>query len=174
MRTAISPEPALLGFLRRSPLHGYDLYKQVTNQLGPVWHLGQSQMYAILKDYEQRGWIRSVMEPQRGRPTRKTMELTPEGKKAFDAWMKQASRGMREFRVDFFTRLYFAQAKGGKAVKRLLERQIQEMQSELKRLRASTAVRQENEFAQLVEQFREAQLKAILEWLEQLREDSGE
>jgi DNA-binding PadR family transcriptional regulator len=173
MRTAITPEPALLGFLRQSPLHGYDLYKQVTNQLGPVWHLGQSQMYAILKDYEQRGWIQSVMEPQSGRPTRKTLQLTPEGAKVFEAWMKQASRGMREFRVDFFTRLYFAQTRGSTSVKRLLDRQIEEMQRELESLSAAAQTEQESNFAQLVQQFRVEQLQAILQWLEQLREDAS-
>lgn len=169
MRTEISPEPALLGFLRQSPLHGYDLYKQVMGQLGPVWHLGQSQMYAILKDYEQRGWIRSAMEPQAGRPARKVLRLTPKGSKAFDSWMEQSSHGLREFRVDFFTRLFFAQQGGASAVKRLLARQITETQRELDHLRATDPDSQTPSFARLVHHFREEQLQGVLEWLEHVQ-----
>src|SRR6188474_983544 len=112
MTKTISPEPALLGFLQQGPLHGYDLHKQVVANLGAVWHLGQSQMYAILKEYETRGWIKTVLVPQNGRPARKMLQLTPAGKRAFDSWMNQTAHGLREFRVDFFARLYFARAAG--------------------------------------------------------------
>ena len=97
---SISPEPALLGFLQQGPLHGYDLYKQVVANLGAVWRLGQSQMYAILKEYEARGWIKTIVMPQNGRPARKMLQLTPAGKRAFDSWMNRAAHGLREFRVE--------------------------------------------------------------------------
>ena len=45
----LSPEMALLGQLYGSPGHGYDLHRKVFTDLGYVWHLSQSQAYAILK-----------------------------------------------------------------------------------------------------------------------------
>lgn len=169
MRTTISPEPALLGFLRQAPLHGYDLYKQVTTELGPVWHLGQSQMYAILKEYETRGWVRIVLQTQGGRPPRKVLELTPAGSHAFDEWMEQSARGLRELRVDFLARLFFARAQGKQPLRRLLDRQIQATRREMENFVTARADQDPSEFADLVRNFRVEQLRAILDWLEETR-----
>ena len=53
----LSPEMALLGQLYDSPGHGYDLHRTVVSDLGHVWHLSQSQAYAILKRLETQGDI---------------------------------------------------------------------------------------------------------------------
>lgn len=50
----LSPEFALLGFLWAGSMHGYDLHRRMNEQLGHVWHLSQSQAYAILKRLETR------------------------------------------------------------------------------------------------------------------------
>lgn len=169
MKANISPEPALLGFLQDGPLHGYDLHKQVTQQLGPVWHLGLSQMYAILKEYETRGWLKTVTVAQNGRPARKMLKLTAQGQRAFDAWMVQSARGLREFRVDFFARLYFARAAGRPALRRFLDHQIQATQKERDAL---SAAQTEAEFSAVVRDFRLTQLDAILTWLEAYRAEN--
>ncbi|TAH49129.1 MAG: PadR family transcriptional regulator [Chloroflexota bacterium] len=162
MKANISPEPALLGFLQDGPLHGYDLHKQVRAQLGVVWRLGQSQMYAILKEYETRGWIKTIVAPQTDRPARKMLKLTPQGQRAFDAWMNQSARGLREFRVDFFARLYFAQAAGRRVLRTFLNQQIISTHEELNAL---PQLGKDSEFAETVSSFRRAQLETILEWL---------
>lgn len=166
---SISPEPALLGFLQQGPLHGYDLHKQVVANLGAVWRLGQSQMYAILKDYEKRGWIKTVVTPQNGRPARKMLQLTPAGQRAFETWMSQAAHGLREFRVDFFARLYFARAAGRPALRAFLRQQIQATQDEYDKLQTTPAA---SEFAGVVSNFRQTQLEGILEWLAAYQTDT--
>lgn len=166
MKTTISPEPALLGFLQAGPLHGYDLHKQLTQQLGPAWRLGLSQMYAILKAYETRGWIKTIAVTQNNRPARKMLKLTPAGQHAFDAWMRQSARGLREFRVDFFARLYFARAAGRRALRQFLTQQIRATQRERAALQAVPAAA---EFGETVRSFRLTQLDTILEWLESYR-----
>jgi DNA-binding PadR family transcriptional regulator len=163
MKANISPEPALLGFLQDAPLHGYDLHKQVTQQLGPVWRLGLSQMYAILNAYETRGWIKTIVVMQNGRPPRKMLKLTPAGKRAFDAWMAQSARGLREFRVDFFARLYFARAAGRPVLRHFLKQQIQATQKERDTLKSAERT---SEFSEVVHSFRVMQLESILAWLE--------
>lgn len=161
---SIAPEPALLGFLQDGPLHGYDLHKQVVSNLGAVWRLGLSQMYAIVKEYETRGWIKTVTAaPQNGRPARKMLKLTPQGKRAFDDWMKQSAHGLREFRVDFFARLYFARAAGRPALRAFLKLQIASLRQEYAALETAEAV---SEFSDTVISFRRTQLAAILAWLE--------
>lgn len=173
MRVRISPEPALLGFLLDGPLHGYDLYKQVHQQLGVVWTLGMSQMYAIFNSYAAQGWLRTHTQAQGARPSKKVLELTPAGHRAFDAWLDQPARGLREFRIDFFLRLYFARAAGVAAAKRLIARQISASQKELEALRAREIAAKdgEDDLNRLARSFRIQQLTTILKWLETNRAD---
>jgi DNA-binding PadR family transcriptional regulator len=171
MRARISPEPALLGFLLDGPMHGYDLYKQVNQQLGAVWHLGMSQMYAIFNLYAAQGWLRTRMLTQGARPSKKILELTPTGRRAFEAWLDQPARGLREFRIDFFLRLYFARAAGIGPAKRLIDRQIAASQHELEALRSqeTASLEGEDDLAGLTRNFRIQQLATILKWLENNR-----
>lgn len=168
MRTTISPEPALLGFLRTGPVHGYELYKRVTDELSPVWRLGLSQMYAIVNDYAERGWIRIHVKEQTLRPSKKVLELTPAGRRAFEEWLARPAHGLREFRVDFFARLYFATSYGRGETNRLIRQQISESRRELERLEQGmhSPRNPENEFRLAVRDFRIEQLRAALDWLE--------
>ncbi len=168
MKANISPEPALLGFLLDKPMHGYDLYRRVKRELGPVWHLGQSQMYAIVSDYAARGWIRTRVEHQGTRPAKKILALTASGRRAFDAWIQEPAHGLREFRVDFFARLYFARAVGRRQLDQLLDQQVTAIRRELAALASPEAgeAQAPNEFLEQVRRFRFEQLSATLKWIE--------
>lgn len=171
MRLIISPEPALLGFLLDGPVHGYDLYKQVNAHLGLVWAVGMSQMYAIVKTFETRGWVRSRLRSQSMRPSQKVLELTPAGRVVFEDWVHQPAHGLREFRVDFFLRLYFARRAGARFAQELVEGQIAACRVELENLRTRSAEAgaAEQELYQLARDFRIKQLTTILKWLESHR-----
>ena len=171
MRLNITPEPALLGFLLDGPMHGYDLYKQVNAAFGLVWHIGMSQMYAIVKTYTTRGWIQSEIQPQELRPSKKILAITPAGRQAFDEWLHQPAHGLREFRVDFFLRLYFARVLGAAAVRNLVEQQTANVERELadlKEYRRQSA--DDSEIFLLTRDFRIQQLATILHWLQANRE----
>ncbi len=168
MKVEISPEPALLGFLLAKPLHGYDLYRKVNQELGPIWHLGMSQMYAILSSYQRQGWIGTRLESQRAHPARKMLEVTPAGHQAFHAWRRQTARGMRELRIDFFLRLYFARQAGSAEARKLIDRQRQAVSRELALLAEERAAtdKAENGFHRLAWDFRIHQLTTALKWLD--------
>jgi DNA-binding PadR family transcriptional regulator len=72
----LSPEMALLGLLYGAPGHGYDLHRKVITDLGQVWHLSQSQAYAILKRLEAKGEIIVDEMPQDKLPPRQWLENT--------------------------------------------------------------------------------------------------
>jgi len=170
MRAAITPEPALLGFMQNGPLHGYDLYKQVREHVGLIWRVEMSQMYAILSAYAARGWIGTQIKSQDTRPARKMLELTPAGRRAFEEWMLRPAHGLREFRVDFFLRLYFARVAGAPVAKKLITQQIASIKHELEvqRTREDAAG---DDFFKLARDFRVHQLKTILKWLEDNRDE---
>jgi DNA-binding PadR family transcriptional regulator len=171
MRLATFPEPALLGFLLDGPMHGYELYKQMNQHLGPVWSLGRSQMYGILANFAARGWIKGHLRHQGARPTLKILELTPAGRKAFEAWLYQPAHGLREFRIDFFLRLYFVRRAGAPFARDLVEGQMAAARRELEALRSRQAepATEEEDIPQLTRDFRFQQLTTIIKWLESHR-----
>jgi PadR family transcriptional regulator AphA len=175
LKAAISPEPALLGFLLAGPLHGYDLYRRVNQELGPIWHLGMSQMYAIVGNYERQGWISTHVERQKTHPARKMLRLTPAGRQAFDSWLQQTAHGMRELRIDFFLRLYFARQAGPAQTRTLIDRQRQAIRRELALLQTARAAtpREQNSFQWLAWDFRLHQLSTVLRWLDDHRSELG-
>jgi DNA-binding PadR family transcriptional regulator len=104
----LSPEMALLGQLYGSPGHGYDLHRRVVSDLGQVWHLSQSQAYAILKRLEVQGDISAEEIPQEKLPPRQVLHMTPQGRKRFLDWLETPSgSSTRAIRLEFVTRLYF-------------------------------------------------------------------
>lgn len=169
MRLNITPEPALLGYLLGGPVHGYDLHRQVERDLGVVWRLSLSQLYAIVKTFEARHWIETQLRLQDTRPSQKLLEITPAGRQAFADWLDQPAHGLRELRVDFFVRLHFARLNGHPLAKRLVDQQIAACRQELENLRTRRARAEESDLAQLALSFRIQQLVGITGWLERHR-----
>jgi hypothetical protein len=97
--------------------------------------------------------------------------LTPAGRAAFEEWLRQPAHGLREFRVDFFLRLYFARRVGTQFAQGLVAGQIAACREELGTLRSwrAEAGDAEEELYQLARDFRISQLTSILKWLESHR-----
>ena len=81
VKTPLSMEHALLGFVRQRPLHAYEIHQTLAQAeaLGLVWHLKQGQTYALLARLEEAGYLAATIEPQDLRPPRKVLHLTPAG-----------------------------------------------------------------------------------------------
>ena len=62
--TPLTIEWSLLGLLRQQPMHGYELHQMLSTAegLGLIWHLKQSQLYALLERLEERGYLSSTLE----------------------------------------------------------------------------------------------------------------
>jgi DNA-binding PadR family transcriptional regulator len=90
-------ELAVLGLLQDSPMHGYELRKQVTGLLGWTRVLSYGSLYPCLKDMSRAGWIAedtsqgqlagANLSSRRGRIVYK---LTAEGKERFAALVSEA------------------------------------------------------------------------------------
>ena len=65
-------EYALLGLLRREPLHAYEMYQRLRRGelLGHIWQLKQSHLYALLARLEEQGFIAGSTELQGALPTK--------------------------------------------------------------------------------------------------------
>jgi DNA-binding PadR family transcriptional regulator len=165
-------EHALLGFLNERPMHGYELYQQLTSTGGlwQVWRLKQSQVYALLARIEEKGLVSAELQPQRSSPPRKTYSLTGAGSSAFAHWLASPVARGREMRIEFLAKLYFALRMGPPAADRLLERQAAACAAWLVDLnRRPLPAPQEEMFAYAVQQFRLNQVECFMAWLTECR-----
>jgi PadR family transcriptional regulator, regulatory protein AphA len=167
----LSPEYALLGLLAIQPDHGYNLHQRLVADLGQIWHISLSQTYNILNRLKAQGYITEILQDQEKRPSRRQFHLTPAGRQRFEKWFDTPSRdSVRSIRVEFTTRLYFANTLDAAKVDHLIDEQVAEIQFGLERLRSAiTGLPPEQVFNRLGLELRISQLESIAAWLEKCR-----
>jgi len=162
-----SPEYALLGFLFQQPNHGYNLHQQLVSELGYVWHVSQSQTYNILKRLEAQGYISSTILAQEKLPPRQLLQITATGRKRFEEWLETPSgSSVRAIRLEFITRLFFAQKLFPEMIQAMLESQSFEINTALTRLELNRKnIPSQQTFNRLGLELRIQQLKSVRNWL---------
>ena len=167
----VSPEYALLGFLIAGPSHGYDLHQRFTEQLGHVWHLSQSQAYAILKRLESRGDISARLIEQDKLPARQILHITGSGRSRFFAWLEKGiGTTSRSIRLEFLTRLFFAQLHRPERIALIYHAQYAEIEATVARLESLLVQLPPGQvFNQLSLDLRLQQMKLIQHWMEEIR-----
>jgi PadR family transcriptional regulator, regulatory protein PadR len=95
-------EPAVLLLLRERPAHGYELLEQLPELTGERVDMGN--LYRFLRFLEAEGIVRSEWEDSLPGPSKRTYELTDDGRALLDAWSEALgdSRG----RIDGFLTRY--------------------------------------------------------------------
>jgi len=112
--TTITPDETLLGLLAAKPRHGYELLEcfRDANQLGQVWNLSTSQLYAVLKRLERDKLTegREIQVPDA--PPRVEYILTEAGRERLERWLDNPhpSGSVRRVRVEFLSRLFIARS----------------------------------------------------------------
>ena len=78
-------EFAVLGLLHESPMHGYELRKRLSSQLGAFRALSYGSLYPCLKSLVQQGYIAESTDPAESgsRRSKIVYQLTAEGKEHF-------------------------------------------------------------------------------------------
>ena len=167
----VSPEFALLGFLIAGPSHGYDLHQRFTVELGHVWHLSQSQAYAILKRLEVRGDISARLLEQEKLPARQMLHITEVGRRRFFEWLEQGiGRNARSIRLEFLTRLYFTQLHRPENITQIYRAQSAEIESTMARLESLLEhLPPDQTFNRLSLDLRLQQMRLIQNWMAEIR-----
>ena len=108
----LSPDDVLLGLLAAKPCHGYQLLEhfRIPGQLGLVWHLSTSQLYAILKRLELGDFVSGREVASDDAPPRTEYQLTGIGRDRLVTWLHEPtpSASTRQIRTEFLSRLYIA------------------------------------------------------------------
>ena len=160
---------ALLGLLLPGATYGYELHKQLSDQtgIGLIWQVKLSNVYAVLEQLEEKGWLTVTLLPGDSRPGRKMYQITNTGKAAYEEWLDSPVTHPREFRQDFMVKLYFHQHQNPAGVPTFLRSQLTHSRVWLKDLRKPNAVSvSDSGFFQSVMRFRKSQIKSMVDWLE--------
>jgi DNA-binding PadR family transcriptional regulator len=167
VKLPLTLEHALLGFLWREPMYGYEIYQQLqeAHALGLVWHMKQSQLYALLQRLEDAGYLGGETTQQGNRPPRRLLALTDSGREAFRRWLATPVAHGREVRLEFLAKLFFANELKIVAVGPLIAEQRRVCREWLRDLGSQATKLEADPYDWLVLQFRIGQVEAILSWL---------
>jgi PadR family transcriptional regulator, regulatory protein PadR len=95
-------EPVVLLSLRGHPTHGYELLEQLPELTGERIDMGN--LYRFLRLLEAEGVVRSEWQEDLPGPSKRTYELTDEGRALLDEWAR--ALGNARERIDGFLTRY--------------------------------------------------------------------
>ncbi len=193
MRTEVIPqvsrrsgvlEFAVLGLLRESPMHGYELRKRLNTSLGVFRAFSYGSLYPCLKTLVQQGWLaeesgRAADDPRAtplsNRRARIVYRLTAEGKERFEELLDQTGPDAWEdehFGVRF---AFFGQTSRDVRM-RVLEGRRSRLEERLAKMRASMARTREKLDAYTLELQRHGMesVEREVRWLNELIESERE
>jgi PadR family transcriptional regulator AphA len=125
-KTFLSPaEYGILGLLREKPAYGYELQRHFSGKrgLGRVCPVEPGMVYANLKSLSgleliDGAWDNSTYPPKA------IYKATDLGEATFQRWLVAPVARMREVRLDFLVKLYFALKEDRSLARRLIEGQL--------------------------------------------------
>ena len=170
-KTYLSPaEYGILGLLREKAAYGYELQRHLSGNrgLGRVCPVESGMVYASLKslsglDLIDGTWDNSTYPPKA------IYRATDAGEATFQRWLMAPVARMREVRLDFLMKLYFAMREDRELARRLIEGQIaatreyaNEIADEKRELDADDA----SGFDAIVLDSKSSAARITLDWLE--------
>lgn len=174
--SSLTPDETILGLLAVQARHGYELLEcfRSPHQLGRVWNLSTSQIYAVLKRLEREGWIIGRDVLSENAPTRTEYALTKSGEKRLIAWVNEShpSPSIRRIRVEFLSRLYIAQQLNWET-----EPIIQYQRDACKRMHRQLIAERDGAqlgIDRLALELHIGQLETILDWIERCEYDRAD
>ena len=116
---------------------------------------------------EKQSFIIGELEEQDKLPPRRVYHLTEQGRQRFETWLKSPTGcSVRAIRVEFVTRLSFAQARSKTLAQSLIDDQIDIVRAGVTRLESELDETPEDQrFNRLGLDLRLRQLRSLLGWL---------
>jgi DNA-binding PadR family transcriptional regulator len=81
-------ELLLLGLLRRTDMHGYQLHEFINQNMASCVDLKKPTAYYLLDKMAEAGWMTIAEEQEGNRPPRRVYRLTPAGEAAFQRLLR--------------------------------------------------------------------------------------
>ncbi len=164
----LSVEFILLGLIRQTPIHTYDLAKKLESddELSILWRFNQSQLYAILDKLEKSTLIESRIAAGAAFPFRKVYSLTEKGEKLFQEWKLSPVEQPHMMRSAFLPKLYFLKNEPYEQFETIIREQKKVCELSLEKFTERIkALPPEAVYQQMVFDFRIKNIEGIIQWL---------
>jgi len=122
---------ALLGLISIKPASGYDLKQTIERSIHFIWNATSPQIYSTLRKLRDEGLISSEELPQQGKPDKQIHSISPDGRKALEAFVSEPIRSSVT-RDEVLLRIFFGNLSDPDDMRR-------ELQSYLERAREERA-----------------------------------
>ncbi|NNF76743.1 MAG: PadR family transcriptional regulator [Rhizobiales bacterium] len=122
---------ALLGLISIKPASGYDLKQTIERSIHFIWNATSPQIYSTLRKLRDEGLISTEEFPQQGKPDKQIHSISPEGRKALEAFVSEPIRSSVT-RDEVLLRIFFGNLSDPADMRR-------ELQSYLDRVREERA-----------------------------------
>ncbi|MDD2689820.1 MAG: PadR family transcriptional regulator [Candidatus Omnitrophica bacterium] len=121
----IEHELVLLGLLKESPKHGYEIKKKIKEILSLFAGVELKSIYYPLQILEKRGLVVKRKNKQGRRPQRLVYELTPKGQSRFNELLAKSFLNFKRPRFSLDLSLYFLGYMKPEIAKRRLQARMQ-------------------------------------------------
>jgi DNA-binding PadR family transcriptional regulator len=124
-------ELAILGLLKERPMHGYQLQRELSEQLGGLWRVSYGSLYPSLRRLERDGAIRSQTGVGTGARRKTVYTVTEEGERLFLELLQEPPHEGQTEDARFRVRVAFFRYLSPETRVRQLERRRQALQERL-------------------------------------------
>lgn len=156
-------ELLLLGLLRQSQMHGYQLHEFIERDLATCTDLKKPTAYFLLDKMTRQGWVSQTEAREGNRPPRRVYQVTAEGEQVFQRLLRENLGGYSMTRFAGDVGLAFADALQPTEALELLHQRRAALADDLV---AARAVPRHGGSLQFVIEHRIAHLEAELRWLD--------
>jgi PadR family transcriptional regulator AphA len=164
---------AVLGFLSRHPMSGYDLKKAVEESVGNFWKESYGQLYPILKRLSEEGLVGKTEAAGAGKRARNVYAITGEGTEALRRWLAEPTEP-QQLRNELLLKLFFG-GRGEAAWSRAqVERARRRLVTDLERyeaihdrLRRDHADDADYEYWVITLRYGERDARALIDWCDE-------
>lgn len=115
---------AILGFLRYSPMTGYEIKQRMDRSTTHFWHAKLSQIYVTLKTLEKEGCVTSAIEEQSDRPDKRVYSVTQSGRNQFSDWLQEPYYECSPKKETFVLKMFFAASMSSDQMRTQLQIQL--------------------------------------------------
>jgi len=162
-------ELAILGLLKERPMHGYQLSRELADQLAGLWRVSFGSLYPTLRRLEREGAIEATPGDTGGR--RKTIyRITPAGEQLFLELLQESpTEGAQVEDTRFRLRLAFFRYLPPETRVRLLERRRANLQGRLAEIKQHLRAPAElDDYQRALMEHGRAAIEADVAWLTDL------
>ena len=167
-------ELAILGLLKDRPMHGYQLSRELAEQLGGLWKVSYGSLYPTLRRLERQGAIEAVAGTSAtGGGRRKTVYgITSDGERLFLRLLEEpaAHEGPASEDARFRVRLAFFRYLPPETRIRLMDRRRQGLQERLDGVKAAirSAADEDDQYTRALMEHGRAATEHDIAWLTDL------